>query len=127
MFSDEKTIHPNCVTELLCNLPGRKKARTNCEVHLIKVNVCKGFGGIVSFKQNRNAEFMCDSCKRILLPTVAKQFDHHSTLWKLQEDNGRKHTGKPMVNWKRNHAVDEIDCPSMSTNFALMENIRLRI
>ena len=63
----------------------------------IKVNVwhcfsSKGFGRIVSFKQNPNTEFMCDNFKRSLLLTARKQFSHDSTLWKLQEDNDRKHT-----------------------------------
>ena len=96
--------------------------------HLIKVNVWDCFlsrdvGHIVCCKQNLNAELMCDIYKRSLLPTARKQFNHDSTLWKLQEDNEPKHTSKLAVKWKRNDEVHEIHRPSMSSDLALIENI----
>ena len=65
--------------------------------HSIKVNVwrclsSKGFDCIVCFKQNLNAELMCDISKCSLLPTARKQLSHDSTLWKLQEENELRHT-----------------------------------
>ena len=66
---------------------------------------------------------MCGIYKRGLLSTARKQFDHNSTLWKLREDNDLKHTSKIAVNWKRSNRVDEVHCPSMSVDLALIENI----
>ena len=54
--------------------------------------------GSVCFKENLNAELMCDIYKRGLLPTARKQFGHDSMLWKLQEDNDPKHRSKLAVN-----------------------------
>ena len=76
----------------------------------IKVNVwrcfsSKGFDHIVCFKQNLDAELMCDISKRGLFPTAQKQFDHNSTLWKLQSE---KHASKLAPVWKRNNGVHEI-------------------
>ena len=105
---------------------GKKAVRT--VKHPIKANVwgcfsSKGLGHIVSFKQNLNAELMCDISKRDFLPTARKQFGYDSTLWKLQQDNDPKHTWKLAVNWKRNDGVHEIHWPSMSPHFAPIENV----
>ena len=83
-------------------LARKKKGHANCQAHPIKVSVwgcfsSQGFGPIVCFKQNLNAEFMHGISKRGLLPTAWKQFGHGSTLWKLQEDNEPKHTRKLAV------------------------------
>ena len=96
--------------------------------HPIEVNVwgcfsSKGFGRIVCFKENPNAELMCDIYKCGLLPTAQKQFGHDSMLWKLQEDNDLKHRSKLAVNWKRNNGVHEIYCPSISADLAPIENV----
>ena len=83
------------------------------------MNVCgyfssQGFGRIVCFNQNLNAVLMCDIYKCGLVPTARKQFGLDSTICELQEDNGRKHTSKQPLNWKANHRIQKIDCPSMS-------------
>ena len=96
--------------------------------HPIKVNVwdcfsSKGFCRIICFKQNLNAELMCDTYKRGLLLTVQKQFSHDSTLWKLQEDNDLKPTSKLAVSWRRSNRVDEIRWSSVSADLAPIENI----
>ena len=111
IFSDETTIRLICIKGLLWNLPEKKIVRTITRP--IKVNVwscysSKGFSDIVCFKQNLNAELMCDISKRGLLPTASKQSGYDSMLWKLQEENYPKHTWKPAVNWKRNNAALEI-------------------
>ena len=94
--------------ELTC-----KKKVVRTVKHPVKVNVLgcfpsKGSGQVVCFKENLNAELMCDIYKRGLLPTSQKQFGHDSKLWKLQEGNDPKHRSKLAVNWKRNNEVHEI-------------------
>ena len=105
-----------------------KKKVVQTVKHPVKVNVwgcfsSKGFGRVVCFKENLNAELMCDIYKRGLFPTVRKQFGHDSMLWKLQEDNDPKHRSKLAVNWKRNNEVHEIYWPSMSPDLAPIENV----
>jgi len=127
IFTDETTIRLNSVKGLVWNLPGKKKIVRTVK-HPIKVNVwgcfsSKGFGRIVCFNENLNAELMCDIYKYGLLPTARKQFGHDSTLWKLQEDNDPKHTSKLAINWKKNNDVYKIDWPSMSPDLAPIENV----
>jgi transposase len=127
IFSDETTIRLNSVKGLVWNLPGKKKVVRTVK-HSIKVNVwdcfsSQGFGRIVCFKENLNAELMCHIYKCGLLPTAQKQFGHDSTLWKLQEDNDPKHTSKLAINWKMNRGIQKIDCPSMSPDIAPIENV----
>jgi transposase len=127
IFSDETTVRLNSVKGLVWNLPGKKKVVRTVK-HPIKVNVwgcfsSQGFGRIVCFKENLNAELMCNIYKYGLLPTAKKQFGHDSTLWKLQEDNDPKHTSKLAVNWRVNNGIEKIDWPSMSPDIAPIENV----
>jgi len=127
IFSDETTIRMNSVKGLVWNLPGKKKIVRTVK-HPIKVNVwgcfsARGFGRVVCFNENLNADLMCDIYKYGLLPTARKQFGHDSTLWKLQEDNDPKHTSKLATNWRMNNNVQKIDWPSMSPDIAPIENV----
>ena len=96
--------------------------------HPVKVNVwgcfsARGFGRVVCFKENLNADLMCDIYKYGLLPTARKQFGYDSTLWKLQEDNDPKHTSKLATIWTIKNNVQKIDWPSMSPDIAPKENV----
>jgi transposase len=127
IFSDETTIRMNSVKGLVWNLPGKKKIVRTVK-HPIKVNVwgcfsARGFGRVVCFNENLNANLMCDIYKYGLLSTARKQFGHDSTLWKLQEDNDPKHTSKLATNWRMNNNVQKIDWPSMSPDIAPIENV----
>ena len=127
IFSDETTIRLNTVKRLVWNLPGKKKILRIVK-HSTKMNVwgyfsSQGFGRIVYFKQKSNAELMCDIYKRGLVPTARKHFGFDSTIWKLQEDNDPKHTSKRALNWKANHRIQKIDCPSLSSDLAPIENV----
>ena len=69
-----ETVRLNCVKGMVWNLPEKKKVVRTVK-HPVKVNVwgcfsSKGFDRIVCFKENLNAELMCDIYKRGLLPTV---------------------------------------------------------
>lgn len=127
IFSDETTIRMNSVKGLVWNLPGKKKVVRTVK-HPVKVNVwgcfsIHGFGRVVCFKENLNADLMCHIYKYGLLPTARKQFGPDSTLWKLQEDNDPKHTSKLATSWRMNNNVDKIDWPSMSPDIAPIENV----
>ena len=68
IFSDETTIRLNAVKRLVWNLSGKKKIGRTVK-HSIKENVwgcfsSQSFARIVCFKQNFNAESMCDIDKR---------------------------------------------------------------
>ena len=124
--SDETTIRMNSVKGLVWNLPGKKKVVRTVK-HPLKVNVwgcfsARGFGRVVCFKENLNADLMCHIYKYGLLPTARKQFGHDSTLWKLQEDNDPKHTSKKATTWRMNNNVEKINWPSMSPDIAPIEN-----
>ena len=64
----------------------KKEGRTNRQAFdqvERKSKVCfssQGFGRIVRFKQNLNADLMCDIYKRGLVPTARKQFGLDSTI-----------------------------------------------
>ncbi|CAF1411317.1 unnamed protein product [Rotaria magnacalcarata] len=121
-FSDETTIPMNSVKGPVWNLPGKKKVVRTVK-HPIKVNVwacfsARGFSRVVCFKENLNADLMCHIYKYGLLPTARKQFGYGSTLWKLQEDSGPKHTSKLATNWRMNNNIPKIDWPSMSPDIA---------
>ena len=127
IFTDEKTVRLNCVKGMVWNSPGKRKAVRTVK-HPVKANVwgcfsSKGFGRVVCFKENLNAELLCDIYKCGLLPKARKQFGHDSVLWKLQEDNDPKRRSKLAVNWKRNNGVHEIYWPSMSPDLAPIENV----
>ena len=96
--------------------------------HPIKVNLwgcfsSKDFGRIICFKENLNAELLCDIYKPDLLRTARRQFGPESTLWKLQEDNDPKNTSKLASKWRDENRVRKIDWPSMSPDINPIENV----
>jgi hypothetical protein len=127
IFTDETTVRLNHVKGFVWNLPGKKKVVRTVKHH-VKVNVwgcfsSHGFGRVVCFPQNLNAQFMCAIYKRGLLPTARKQFGLESTSWKLQKDNDPKHTSTLARQWRENKGVQKIDWPSMSPDLAPIENV----
>ena len=94
IFTDETTVSSELCQRNGMELTWKKKVVRTVK-HPVKVNVwgcfsSKGFGRVVCFKENLNAELMYDIYKRGLLPTAQKQFGHDSMLWKLQEDDDPK-------------------------------------
>ena len=83
----------------------------------------KGFGRIICFKQNLNADYMCRIYQYGLLPTPRKQFGFDSTWWKLPEDNDPTHASKIAINWRREKSIQKIDWPSMSPDLAPIVNV----
>ena len=64
IFTDEITVRLNCVKGMAWDLPEKKKVVRTVK-HPVKVNVwgcfsSKRFGRVVCFKENLNAELMCD-------------------------------------------------------------------
>ena len=78
IFSDETTIRLDTVKRLVWDLAEKK---TNCHAFDQGCFSSQGFGHIICFEQNFNAEFMCDIYKRGLLPTAGKQFGLDWTIW----------------------------------------------
>jgi transposase len=127
IFSDEMTVYLNRMKRRVWNLPGGKKVIRTVK-HPVKVNVwgcfsSKGFGRIICFEKNLNAEKMCDIYKRGLLPTARNHFGPDSTSWKLLEDNDPKHTSKLAKKWKAENGVKNIDWPSASPDVNPIENV----
>jgi hypothetical protein len=117
----------NSVKGMVWNLPRKKKVVRTVK-HPIKVNVwgyflSKGFGRIVCFKQNLNADYMCKIYQYGLLSTARKQFGLDSMLWKLQENNDPKHASEIATSRRRNEGIEKIDWPSMSPDLAPIENV----
>jgi hypothetical protein len=89
IFSDETTFFLSHIKRRAWNFPGRKKVVRTLK-HLIKVNAwgcfsSKGFGKIICFKKNLNAQLMCKIYENGLLPTSRKHLDLESESWKLQK------------------------------------------
>ena len=79
----------------------RKLIRTIKNSSKVNVQSCfssEDFGHIICFKNNLNAELMCDIFKHDLLLTARKQFDLDSTVLELQENNYAKHMWKVALN-----------------------------
>lgn len=96
--------------------------------HPVKLNVWgaftfQGFGEIICFTHNLNAEFMCTIYERGLMPTASRYFSVNHKPWVLQEDNDPKHTSRLAKQWKQNHHVDRMDWPSMSPDLNPIENV----
>ena len=67
--------------------------------HAAKVYVCgcfsaSGFRRLCIFKSNLNADKLCDSYKRYLIPSSKKLLYLNKEAWILQEDNDPKHKSK---------------------------------
>ena len=82
-----------------------------------------GFGDLVCFQRNLNADFMCNIYERGLLPSVNRLFGVDDNSWILQEDNDPKHRSKRAKNWKAENDIKELPWPSMSPNQNPIENV----
>jgi len=108
-------------------LPWEKKVVRTVK-HPAKVHVwgcfsAQGFGEIICFERNLDAEFMCNIYKRGLLPSAAKLFGEGNKDWMLQEDNDPKHRSKLAKGWKTENNIIELPWPSMSPDQNPIENV----
>jgi transposase len=127
IFSDESTFRLNQSLFKVWQFPGRRKIFRSVK-HPLKINVwgcfsASGFGKLVYFQQNLNAEFMVTVYKRGLLPSVEHLFGDDSEGWVLQEDNDPKHRSKLVSRWKEENDIEVLPWPSMSPDQNPIENV----
>jgi transposase len=127
VFTDESTFRLNQRALKVWQFPGRRKVFRSVK-HPLKVNVwgcfsAVGFGKLVCFQQNLNADFMITLYKRGLIPSVNMLFGEGYVGWVLQEDNDPKHWSKLVGRWKEEEKVDVLSWPSMSPNQNPIKNV----
>lgn len=127
VFSDESTFRLNQPTKKVWQFPGKKKIFRSVKYPL-KINVwgcfsASGFGKLICFQQNLNAEFMLTIYKKGLLPSVSKLFGNNNPRWILQEDNDPKHRSKLASEWKKNKKIKTLTWPAMSPDQNPIENV----
>jgi hypothetical protein len=127
VFTDESTFLLNQPTRKVWNFPWKKKiirtVKHPSKVHVWGCFSASGFGDLVCFQKNLNANFMCTIYERGLLPSVDRLFGVDDDSWILQEDNDPKHRSKKAKNWKTENGINELSWPSMSPDQNPIENI----
>ena len=95
ILTDKTTFRLNQSLGKMWQLPGQRKIRHTVKypLNLIvwEAFSSKGFGKIICFSQNLDANFLLQIYENDLLPTAYDQFWRHSSKWILQEDNNPKH------------------------------------
>jgi len=127
IFSDESTFRLNQSSFKVWQFPGQRKIFRSVK-HPLKINVwgcfsASGFGELVYFQRNLNADFMVTVYKRGLLPSVEYLFGDDSEGWILQEDNDPKHRSKLVSRWKKENNIEVLPWPSMSPDQNPIENV----
>ena len=127
IFSDESTF-------LLMDLPNKAwmkpeypkigvKLKHPPKVHVWGCFSIYGFGELVLFEENLNADLMKFIYKKGLLGTIKKQFGGDPGSIKLLEDNDPKHKSKTCVDWKKENNIECIPFPACSPDLNPIENI----
>ena len=107
--------------------PGKRKIFRSVK-HPLKVHVwgcfsASGFGELVYFQQNLNAELMVEVYKIGLISSANKLFGDGFIRWVLQEDNNPKHRSKIVKRWKEENNVEVLPWPAMSPDQTPIENV----
>lgn len=127
IFTDESTFQLFQQKRKVWQFIGRKKIFRSVK-HPQKVHVwgcfsSSGFGKLVCFQRNLDANFMCRIYERGLLPSASQLFGEGNLDWILQEDNDPKHTSKIAKKWKAENNVKILPWPSMSPDQNPIENV----
>lgn len=127
IFTDESTFYLNQPIGKTWNFPGKKKVIRTVK-HPAKVHVwgcfsASGFGEIICFQRNLDAEFMCHIYEKGLLSSARRLFGDENLDWILQEDNDPKHRSKLAKAWKARNDITELPWPSMSPDQNPIENV----
>jgi transposase len=127
IFTDETTIKLFRNKKRVWRRPGQRIVMRSVK-HPVKVQVwgcisAHGFGKIVCFKRNLNANLLCKIYKNGLLPSAKLWFGSNSKDWLLQEDNDPKHRSKSAEQWREEHGVHRLPWPSQSPDQNCIENV----
>lgn len=127
IFSDESTFQLNQRGRKVWTFPSGRKVFRSVK-HPLKVHVwgcfsTSGFGKLICFQRNLNANFMVTLYEEGLLPSVEILFDEDCVDWILQEDNDPKHRSKLANKWKEENDVQVLSWPSMSPDQNPIENV----
>lgn len=93
------------------------------KVHVYGCFSAQGFGKLICFTKNLNAELMLELYKSGLLKSAEKLYGKDNRDWILQEDNDPKHRSRLCTRWKENNGVTTMDWPSQSPDANPIENV----
>ena len=109
IFTDESTFQLYTSKKKVWQFPGKKKVFRSVK-HPPKVHVwgcfsASGFGRVICFQRNLDANFMCNIYEKGLLTSVPELFGENNIDWFLQEDNDPKHRSKIAKKWKEENNI----------------------
>lgn len=84
------------------------------KVHVWGCFTKQGFGKLIMFTRNLDANFMTTIYRRGLLPSTDMWFGAGSRDWVLQEDNDPKHRSRLCSSWKEENGITSLDWTSQS-------------
>jgi len=127
IFTDESTFQLFTSKKKVWQFVGRRKVFRSVK-HPPKVHVwgcfsASGFGKLVCFERNLDANFMCSIYEKGLLASIPGLFGEGKSDWMLQEDNDPKHRSKIARKWKEENGVKVLPWPSMSPDQNPIENL----
>lgn len=93
------------------------------KVHVYGCFSSKGFGRLIIFTRNLDAQFMVKLYQNGLLKSIEKLFGRGNRDWILQEDNDPKHRSRLCTQWKEQNGIQTLDWPSQSPDANPIENV----
>jgi len=127
IFTDESTFQLYSSKKKVWQFSRNKKVYRTVK-HPTKVHVwgcfsASGFGKLICFQRNLDANFMCSIYEQGLLASISGLFGEGNIDWFLQEDNDPKHRSKIAKKWKEENNVKVLPWPSMSPDQNPIENV----
>ena len=127
IFTDESTFQLYSSKKKVWQFPRSKKVYRTVK-HAAKVHVwgcfsASGFGKLVCFQRNLDANFMCSIYEQDPLTSASELFSTGNMDQILQEDNDPKHRSKIAQKWKEENNVEVLPWPSMSPDQTPIENM----
>lgn len=93
------------------------------KVHVYGCFSAKGFGKLIVFTQNLDAQFMVKLYQKGLLKSAESLYGPNNYDWILQEDNDPKHRSRLCTRWKEENGIETLDWPSQSPDANPIENV----
>lgn len=127
IFTDESTFQLFTSKRKVWQFVGRKKiihtVKHPQKVHVWGCFSSSGFGKLICFQRNLDANFMCRIYDEGLLASASELFGEDNLDWFLQEDNDPKHRSKIAQEWKAANGIKVLAWPSMSPDQNPIENV----